>query len=222
MCGLDGMWNPDPATFICTFNCGRPESPRNGSVGSHPVTTEGSVVLYRCDQNLVPEELMRSVCTVSGWSPNPAEQVCNVVDCRMPNHPMNGSVEPPQSTLGGSMIQFGCDPGFIPADRMMTTCTLNGTWSPDPGILVCSVSTINCGNPPTTAGGVTVLPSSTTTVSSVIYYQCQQSGFVPSSESSVCGEDGLWIPDPSQITCEMGPVTTGRPHNACASYWELK
>jgi len=64
--------------LLSTVDCGRPESPRNGSVGSHPATTEGSVVLYQCDQNLVPEELMRSVCTVSGWSPNPAEQVCNV------------------------------------------------------------------------------------------------------------------------------------------------
>ena len=35
-------------------------------------------MFYRCDQNLVPEEEMTSVCTVDGWSPNPGVLVCNV------------------------------------------------------------------------------------------------------------------------------------------------
>jgi len=61
-----------------TVDCGPPDSPRNGSVGNLAVTTEGSVVLYRCDQNLVPEEEMMSVCSVNGWSPDPADLVCNV------------------------------------------------------------------------------------------------------------------------------------------------
>ena len=39
------------------------------------------------------------------------------------------------------MIQFGCDPGFIPAERMMATCMLDGSWSPDPGTLMCSGET---------------------------------------------------------------------------------
>jgi len=54
---------------------------------------------------------------------------------------MNGFIGPPQSTLGGIVIQFGCDPGFIPAERMMATCMLDGSWSPDPGTLMCSGET---------------------------------------------------------------------------------
>ena len=60
------------------------------------------------------------------------------VNCDMPDNPVNGSIEPPQSTLTGSVIEFGCDPGFIPAERMTATCMLNGNWSPDPGTLVCN------------------------------------------------------------------------------------
>lgn len=63
------------------------------------------------------------------------------VNCGVPDHPVNGSVGPLQSTLGGSVIQFGCNPGFIPAERMMATCMLDGTWSLDPGTLVCSGET---------------------------------------------------------------------------------
>ena len=45
----------------------------------------------------------------------------------------------------------------------------------------------------------------TTTVSSVIVYQCQQEGFAPSVSSSVCGEDGRWSPDPTQVVCAAVP-----------------
>ena len=44
-----------------------------------------------------------------------------------------------------------------------------------------------------------------TTVSSVIVYQCQLSGFAPSVPTSVCGEDGRWSPDPSQVLCVTVP-----------------
>ena len=69
------------------------------------------------------------------------------------------------------------------------------------------VSPIDCRAPSTPASGVTVVQSHNTTVSSVIFYQCQQSGFVPSSNSSVCGEDGRWSPDPSQVMCVTVPGT---------------
>lgn len=52
----------------------------------------------------------------------------------------------------------------------------------------------------------------TTAVGSVIYYQCHEQGFV----GSLCGEDGMWNPDPSQLMCGMEPtVMTGRPVEVC-------
>ena len=52
-------------------------------------------------------------------------------------------------------------------------------------------------------------PYNTTAVGSVIFYDCQP-GFLPSNTSSMCGEDEMWSPDPSQVTCEMMTPTTGR------------
>ena len=64
--------------FIFTsVDCGSPVAPRNGSLESYNDTTEGSEVFYRCDSGLLPEGRMRAVCTVSGWSPNPADLCCN-------------------------------------------------------------------------------------------------------------------------------------------------
>jgi len=63
-------------------------------------------------------------------------------------------------------------------------------------------SRVDCGNF-TLVDGVDVEPYITTTVNSVIFYQCQQSGFAPSSTSSVCGEDEMWSPDPSRVMCDI-------------------
>ena len=49
-----------------------------------------------------------------------------------------------------------------------------------------------------------------TTVGPVIVYQCQESGFCSSQTSSVCGENGTWNPDPSQVVCMMAPTPTGK------------
>ena len=44
-------------------------------------------------------------------------------------------------------------------------------------------------------------------VNSEIVYQCEESGFVPSSNSSLCREDRMWSPDPSQVECRMMTTT---------------
>ena len=88
-----------------------------------------------------------------------------------------------------------------------------------PDIRYCfPASTIVCGAP-TMASGVIVLEPHNTAVSSVIFYQCQQSGFMPSAPSSVCGEDGTWSPDPSQVTCMVTPVTTTMPTGTVGDYY---
>ena len=40
-------------------------------------------------------------------------------------------------------------------------------------------------------------------VNSEIVYRCEESGFSPSSNSSLCGEDEMWSPDPSRVECRM-------------------
>ena len=70
--------------------------------------------------------------------------------------------------------------------------------------LLFTASDVVCEDP-TPASGVTVVQPHTTTVSSMIIYQCRQLGFAPSQPSSVCGEDGTWSPDPTQVVCLMLP-----------------
>jgi len=64
---------------------------------------------------------------------------------------------------------------------------------------------IGCGEP-TLASGVIVEPYNTTIVGSVIFYQCQQTWFIPSNASSVCEANGIWSSDPSQVVCRVSTV----------------
>jgi len=71
-----------------------------------------------------------------------------------------------------------------------------------------AASTVDCGDP-SDASSVVMVQFTSTRVNSVIFYQCRQSGFAPSSLSAVCMESGRWSPDPSQVVCRM--VTTTMP-----------
>ena len=81
--------------------------------------------------------------------------------------------------------------------------------------LCCShaASDVDCGDP-NNASSEVIVQYNSTGVSSVIFYQCRQSGFAPSSLSAVCMESGRWSPDPSQVVCRMVtttiPMPTGR------------
>jgi len=87
-----------------------------------------------------------------------------------------------------------------------------------------AASTIDCGDP-TNASSEVIVQYNSTRVSSVIFYQCRQSGFAPSYSSAVCMESGRWSPDPSQVVCGMvstmmppapTPTQTGREKIAVA------
>jgi len=66
----------DFSCLLHAVDCGAPVAPRNGSLESYILTTEGSEVFDRCNPGLVPEGRMRAVCTRDGWSPNPADLNC--------------------------------------------------------------------------------------------------------------------------------------------------
>ena len=45
---------------------------------------------------------------------------------------MDGSIEPYQNTTEGAEISFGCNPMFVPTERMTAVCRADQRWSPDP------------------------------------------------------------------------------------------
>ena len=41
----------------------------------------------------------------------------------------------------GDMVNFQCLSGLSPADVMIATCSMEGSWRPDPQLLTCSSAT---------------------------------------------------------------------------------
>ena len=41
----------------------------------------------------------------------------------------------------GDVVNFQCLSGLSPADVMIATCTMEGSWRPDPQLLTCSSTT---------------------------------------------------------------------------------
>ena len=62
-------------------------------------------------------------------------------------------------------------------------------------------ASVSCGTP-SFASHVDLEPITSTTVTSEIVYQCQ-SGLLPEGNmTSVCGEDGMWNPNPATLMCK--------------------
>ena len=67
-----------------------------------------------------------------------------VVHCPDPTIGMNVIVDGYDTSGGleGSQIWYHCETGFVPRDRMIATCSCNGSWMPDPTTLRCKGNTI--------------------------------------------------------------------------------
>lgn len=64
-------------TLLPPANCGHPELPTNGSIGTFTRTTRGASVTFRCNDGFIPTTEEISFCTSSGiWYPTPADHIC--------------------------------------------------------------------------------------------------------------------------------------------------
>ncbi len=51
--------------------------------------------------------------------------------------PINGSIENYDNSSLGAMANFSCDEGFIPIISILTVCTSDGEWNPNPEQHIC-------------------------------------------------------------------------------------
>ena len=189
-----------------------PSTPENGIIENIQSINAvgGAQTVFRCNPGFVPAGRMRATCrspdgisAVGTWTPDPAYLVCN------------GEVQQlyRQSYRKHFYFNFIIVNSSCSRSYMYKICVLLvmlSAWSMTlPLISVCwfTASDVVCEDP-TPPNGVTVVQPHNITVSSVIFYQCQQSGFAPSPPSSVCLDNGTWSPDFSQVVCTMILTTT--------------
>ncbi|XP_067902029.1 inactive serine protease PAMR1-like isoform X2 [Heterodontus francisci] len=118
----------------------------------------------------------------------------NMVICRNPAAPINGSVEGDDFRFG-SQIYFSCDTDFQLVGSNVVTCQLDGNWS---------MSTPRCESRSCTDPGVPrngqrrILPGSGeiqqgyATVGTIVQFTCNYSFVLSGSVQRTCQHDGTW------------------------------
>ena len=63
--------------ILTLVDCGVPNPPRNGTLGSITTTTAGSTLTFMCDEPLIPTTVMVAHCTRDAvWDPLPELLMC--------------------------------------------------------------------------------------------------------------------------------------------------
>ena len=55
-----------------------------------------------------------------------------LVNCGVPESPINGTVDMPDHTREGAMVDYGCDDGFRPASDFTSICESTAMWALQP------------------------------------------------------------------------------------------
>lgn len=61
-----------------------------------------------------------------------------LVNCSDPTPPVNGSIFNITGTTLYETAMYTCDSGFRPAAIQNSSCLMNATWTPDPGLHTCT------------------------------------------------------------------------------------
>ena len=69
--------------------------------------------------------------------------------CSAPPSPLNGSVPANNRYpyVERDVVNFPCLSGLSPTDVTIATCTMEGSWNPDPQLLTCSRETEDTATP---------------------------------------------------------------------------
>jgi len=74
---LQEFYNSTLSILFYLVSCGAPTPPGNGSIGAHQNISEGTEILFGCNQGFFPIGQRTAVCQTTGnWFPDPADLVC--------------------------------------------------------------------------------------------------------------------------------------------------
>ena len=120
----------------------------------------------------------------------------------------------------GSHITYYCQPGLVPSEQMVATCTFDCTWSPDPAELTCALGNLHsvsiltdCGIPAVTSS-IVILTNYpyTTTEGSAISFHCVDNVTLNYTVTLVCTNEGKWDPIPTDFICLSEHITSKGKH----------
>ncbi|XP_044231267.1 sushi domain-containing protein 4-like isoform X3 [Thunnus albacares] len=170
----------------------------------------GTVLEYHCDPGYLTDGPSILTCTALGhWSSEPPR--CIRSDgCVRPYMVQNSWVNLTETNRGlfpvGTVLQYSCDPGYLPDGPSILTCTTLGRWSSEPPRCIRSGACLPLSEPEN--GGYTCHPSPCRMFShgTVIEFFCDKGFVLKGDYNYLTCQDGQWD-GPMQINCVIQGCT---------------
>lgn len=203
-CTTLGLWTSDPPHCIRSGACLPLSRPENGGYTCHPspcrMFAHGTVIEFFCDDGFVLSGDYNYLTCQDGQWDGPMQISCVSQGCVRPSTVQHGTTNLTDTNRSlfpvGTVLQYICDPGYLPAGPSILTCTPLGRWSSEPP---CCIRSDGCIRPSTVQHGSTNLTEtnrSSFPVGTVLVYRCDP-GYLPDGPSILtCSTLGHWSSEP--------------------------
>ncbi|XP_075964166.1 sushi domain-containing protein 4-like [Anarhichas minor] len=203
-CTTLGRWTSEPPHCIRSGACLPLSKPENGGYTCHPspcrMFSHGTVIEFFCDERFVLSGDYNYLTCQDGQWDGPMQISCVSQGCIRPSTVQHGSTNLTDTNRSlfpvATVLQYSCDPGFLPVGPSFLTCTTLGRWTSEPPRCIRSDG---CIRPSTVQHGSTNLTDtnrSSFPVGTVLEYRCDP-GYLPDGPSSLtCSTLGHWSSEP--------------------------
>ncbi|XP_019725730.1 sushi domain-containing protein 4-like isoform X2 [Hippocampus comes] len=207
-CTALGHWSSEPPQCIHSDVCQSLHLPKNGGYTCHPSPcrqlSHGTVIEFYCDEGYTLKgDYKYLTCQYGEWD-GPVQISCvKEQGCVRPYVVENSWVNHTETNRGlfpvGTVLQYSCDPGYLPDGPNILTCISPGRWSSQPPNCTQSGACLPLSEPEN--GGYTCHPSPCRLFShgTVIEFFCHP-GFVLMGDYYLTCQDGQWD-GPTRIKC---------------------
>nr|XP_020469581.1 sushi domain-containing protein 4-like [Monopterus albus]XP_020469583.1 sushi domain-containing protein 4-like [Monopterus albus] len=204
-CTTLGCWSSDPPRCIHSGGVCLPLSkPENGGYTCHPspcrMFSHGTVIEFFCDEGFVLTGDYNYLTCQDGQWDSPVQITCVSQGCIRPSMVQHGSTNLTDTNRSlfpvGIVLQYSCDPGYLPAGPSILTCTTLGRWSSDPPRCIHSDG---CVRPSMVQHGSTKLTgtnSSLFPVGTEVQYSCDPGYLLDGLRILTCNAQGHWSSEP--------------------------
>lgn len=203
-CTTLGRWSSEPPHCIRSGACLPLSKPENGGFTCHPspcrMFAHGTVIEFFCDDGFTLSGDYNYLTCQDGQWDGPMQINCVSQGCIRPSTVQHGSTNLTDTNKSlfpvGTVLQYNCDPGYLPIGRSSLTCTSLGYWSSEPPHCIHSDG---CVRPSTVQHGSTNLTEtnrSSFPVGTVLEYRCDP-GYLPDGPNILtCSALGHWSSQP--------------------------
>ncbi|XP_068195731.1 sushi domain-containing protein 4-like [Antennarius striatus] len=195
----DGQWDGPMQISCVSQGCERPSAVLHSSsniTDNKSLFSLGTVIQYNCDYGYLPVGRSTLTCTTLGyWSSEPPR--CIRSDgCVRPSTVQHGSTNLTETNRSsfpvGTVLEYRCDPGFLPDGPNILTCSALGRWSSEPPL--CIRSDVCQAPYQPENGGYTCHPSTCgrLTHGTVIEYFCDEGYILKGDYKYLTCQYGEW------------------------------